>query len=125
MFSKKNTITYLLATAGIAAIYIGIYTLLVSVHLETYTFYEYLKSDVKILAWWQIVVLPIAVGIGFIASSVISRKAKNPNGIFLAMLIISIVVVLFHVLVGVIGLLSSIFCLFNEYKHNKAIKTDG
>jgi len=122
MFITKKATLILLATAGFVMVFMGLNILISTMDLERYAFSEYIKTGIKSIEWWQVVILPILTGTLFLMSSVIGGKTNQFKGILVSMLVVSIVVVPFHIFVGVIGALTSSFCLMSE-KHNKSLKS--
>ncbi|HEX19936.1 MAG TPA: hypothetical protein ENG78_03855 [Acidiferrobacteraceae bacterium] len=122
--NKTNTHLLMLAFSGLAMITMAIYFQITSVDLEKYSLAEYLQNDVKLVEWWQIVVLPLFVGSIFVAVSIVGFKYRNIRKILFFTLAISVLTLPFHVFSGVIGLLTSITCLVNEFKskHNKPLQ---
>ena len=124
MFKNKTHINLLmLAFTGLAMVTMGIYFQITSMNLEKYSIAEYIRNDMKLIEWWQVVILPFFVGTLFVVGSIVGFKYKNINKILFFTLAISALTLPFHIFSGVIGIVTSITCLVSEFKHNKTLQS--
>lgn len=134
MFKDKTNLHYfLLGFSGLAMIILAIYFQYISMDLNQYSLSQYLRKDIYMPEWWQLVILPLSVGVIFIALSgaglIYTNFSRNIINILFFTLALSALVLPFHVYSGAIGLITSITCLASQliyrYKHNKQRNSDS
>lgn len=73
----RTLITFLtLAFVGAAIAFGALYTQFVSMDLQRFTLTEYLQKDVTLFVWWQAVVAPFVVGIGYVVTAIVGVCLK-------------------------------------------------
>ena len=107
----KTVITFLaLAFVGAAIAFGALYTQFVSMDLQRITLTEYLQKDVTLFVWWQAVVAPFVVGIGYVVTAIIGIRFKPGSQstvlILLACFAVSILLCFAHAGFGIMASVS-------------------